>query len=58
MSKIAVELGGGETIPVIDFTGLTANNLALRKATAIRMREAFEDFGFIYLKIIACLKAS
>ena len=50
MSEIAVELGSGEKIPVVDFTGLTAGDLALRKAAAVSMREAFEDFGFIYLK--------
>jgi isopenicillin N synthase-like dioxygenase len=37
-------------IPVIDFTGLTSADLALRKDTAMSMREAFEDFGFIYLQ--------
>jgi len=50
MAKVAVELGSGEKIPVIDFAGLTAADLALRKATATSMLEAFEDFGFIYLK--------
>ena len=50
MSEIAVELGGGENIPVIDFAGFTGGDLTLRKATAMSMREAFEDFGFIYLK--------
>jgi isopenicillin N synthase-like dioxygenase len=50
MSEVAVELGAGERIPVVDFHGLTASDLALRKATATSMREAFEDFGFIYLK--------
>lgn len=49
MSEIAVELGSGEKIPVIDFTGLRQGDLALRKAIAMSMREAFEDFGFIYL---------
>src|SRR5262249_59747915 len=50
MSKVAVELGSGEKIPVVDFTGLKAGDLAVRQATATSMREAFEDFGFIYLK--------
>ena len=50
MSRTAVELGSGEKIPVIDFTGLIAKDLAERKAAAMGMREAFEDFGFIYLK--------
>jgi isopenicillin N synthase-like dioxygenase len=50
MSKLAVELGSGEKIPVIDFAKLTDRDLATRKAAAIGMREAFEDFGFIYLK--------
>jgi isopenicillin N synthase-like dioxygenase len=50
MSEDAVELVFGEKIPVIDFTGLKGADLALRKATAVSMREAFEDFGFIYLK--------
>jgi isopenicillin N synthase-like dioxygenase len=50
MSHVAVELGSGERIPVIDFFGLTLGDLALREATALSMREAFEDFGFIYLK--------
>ena len=50
MSKIAMELGAREKIPVIDFTGLKGDNLPLRKATAKSMREAFEDFGFIYVK--------
>jgi isopenicillin N synthase-like dioxygenase len=49
MSKDAVELGSGEKIPVVDFIGLKSGDLALRKATATSMREAFEDFGFIYL---------
>lgn len=49
MSEVALELGSGEKIPIIDFTGLTAGDLALRKATATSIREAFEDFGFIYL---------
>jgi isopenicillin N synthase-like dioxygenase len=50
MSKAAVELDSGEKIPVIDFAGLTTADLGARKATAISMRNAFEDFGFIYLK--------
>jgi isopenicillin N synthase-like dioxygenase len=50
MSKLAVELGSGEKIPVVDFSSLDGAALALRKATAMSMREAFEDFGFIYLK--------
>src|SRR5215470_14414888 len=50
MSEIDVELGSGEKIPIIDFTGLAAADVALRKAAAKSMREAFEDFGFIYLK--------
>ena len=50
MSKTTVQLGAREKIPVIDFTGLKSADLALRKDTAIRMRGAFEDFGFIYLK--------
>ena len=50
MSEIAGEFGSGEKIPVIDLTGLTAGDVALRKSTAMSMREAFEDFGFIYLK--------
>jgi isopenicillin N synthase-like dioxygenase len=50
MSEISVELGAGEKIPVIDFAGLTGRDPALRKGTAISMREAFEDFGFIYVK--------
>ena len=50
MSKTIVQLGAREKIPVIDFTGLKSADLALRKDTAIRMRGAFEDFGFIYLK--------
>ena len=50
MSDVIVELSTGEKIPAIDFTSLTTGDLALRKATATSMREAFEDFGFIYLK--------
>jgi isopenicillin N synthase-like dioxygenase len=50
MSKLAVELGSGEKIPVVAFSTLDGASLALRKATAMSMREAFEDFGFIYLK--------
>jgi isopenicillin N synthase-like dioxygenase len=50
MLEADVELGSGNKIPVIDFSGLTAADLAERKATAVSMREAFEDFGFIYLK--------
>src|SRR5262249_18090223 len=50
MSEVIVELGSGEKIPVVDFTGLKGGDLAVRKATATSMREAFEDFGFIYLK--------
>jgi isopenicillin N synthase-like dioxygenase len=50
MSKVHVELGSGEKIPVIDFSGLTAADLTVRKVIAVNMREAFEDFGFIYLK--------
>jgi isopenicillin N synthase-like dioxygenase len=50
MPEIAVELGSGEKLPVVDFTGFTGGDSALRKATAMSMREAFEDFGFIYLK--------
>jgi len=50
MSKVAVDLGSGEKIPVIDFAGLTSDDLRLRRATAMSMREAFQDFGFIYLK--------
>jgi isopenicillin N synthase-like dioxygenase len=49
MSEVALELGSGEKIPIIDFTGLTVGDLAHRKNTATDMREAFEDFGFIYL---------
>jgi isopenicillin N synthase-like dioxygenase len=50
MPQVAVELSAGGKIPVVDFTGLTGGDWALRKATAMSMREAFEDFGFIYLK--------
>ena len=50
MSDVAMELGADEKIPVVDVTGLTSADLALRKATAMSMREAFEDFGFIYLQ--------
>jgi isopenicillin N synthase-like dioxygenase len=50
MSKPAVELGSGEKISVVDFSTLAGADLALRKATAMSMREAFEDFGFVYLK--------
>jgi len=50
MSEVTVELSTDEKIPAIDFTGFTCGDLALRKATAMRMREAFEDFGFIYLR--------
>jgi isopenicillin N synthase-like dioxygenase len=50
MSDVAMELGAGEKIPFIDFTGFTSADLALREATAMSMREAFEDFGFIYLQ--------
>ena len=49
MSEVTVELGSGEKIPVVDFTNLKSGDLAVRKATATSMREAFEDFGFIYL---------
>lgn len=49
MSEVTMELGSGEKIPVIDFTGLGAADLRIRKVTATSMREAFEDFGFIYL---------
>ena len=50
MSKITIELGAGERIPVVDFRGLTASDLAVRKATATTVRQAFEDFGFIYVR--------
>lgn len=50
MSEIAIELGAGERIPIVDFYGLRTSDLTLRKATAKGMREAFEDFGFIYVK--------
>jgi isopenicillin N synthase-like dioxygenase len=50
MSKVAMELSSGERIPVIDFAGLAAPDPGTRKATAMSMREAFEDFGFIYVK--------
>ena len=50
MSEVTVELGSGEEIPVVDLTGLQSGDFAVRKATAMSMREAFEDFGFIYLK--------
>ncbi|MGI0016671.1 MAG: isopenicillin N synthase family dioxygenase, partial [Nitrososphaera sp.] len=50
MAEGAVEFGSGEKIPVIDFTGLTDGDVTLRKATAMSMREAFENFGFIYVK--------
>lgn len=50
MSQAAVDLGSGEKIPVVDFTGLIAAELVVRKATATSVRAAFEDFGFIYLK--------
>ena len=50
MSGMPVELGSSEKIPFVDFNGLKSSDLALRKATSISMREAFEDFGFIYLK--------
>src|SRR5262249_60513543 len=49
MSEVTMELGSGEKIPVIDFTGLGTADLRIRKVTATSMREAFEDFGFIYL---------
>jgi isopenicillin N synthase-like dioxygenase len=50
MPEVTAELGSGEKIPVVVFTGLKSGDLAVRKATAMSMREAFEDFGFIYLK--------
>jgi isopenicillin N synthase-like dioxygenase len=50
MSEMAVKLGPGEKIPVIDCAGLTDNDVAVRNVTATSMREAFEDFGFIYLQ--------
>ena len=50
MSKVTVEFGSGEKIPAVDFTEFTCGDIAIRKATAMVMREAFEDFGFIYLK--------
>ena len=50
MSNVTVELGSGDKIPVIDFARLTDGDVAIRKVTAMSMREAFEDFGFIYLK--------
>ena len=50
MPQVAVELSAAGKIPVIDFTGFTAGDLALRKAIAMGMREAFENFGFSYLK--------
>jgi hypothetical protein len=31
MSEVTVELGFGEKIPIIDFTGLTSSDLAARK---------------------------
>ena len=37
-------------IPIVDFNGLTTTDSALRNTTAKSMREAFEDFGFIYVK--------
>jgi hypothetical protein len=38
MSKIAVELGAGERISVIDFTGLRASDLALLTGLSIAFR--------------------
>jgi non-haem dioxygenase in morphine synthesis N-terminal len=51
MSKTAIELGPGTTIPVIDFSGFTScDEVATREATAGSIRQAFEDFGFLYLR--------
>lgn len=41
MSKAAVELDSGEKIPVVDFSGLTDRDAAMRAATAAGMRAAF-----------------
>jgi isopenicillin N synthase-like dioxygenase len=57
MSEVTVELGSGGKIPVVDLTGLQSGDFAVRKATAMSMREAFEDFGFIYLGLQALREA-
>ena len=50
MSQAAVSLGTDTSVPVIDFAGFTNGDAAARAATALGIRRALSDFGFLYLR--------
>jgi isopenicillin N synthase-like dioxygenase len=50
MSQIAVSLGADTSVPVIDFGGFTNGDAAARAATALSIRQALAEFGFLYLR--------
>jgi isopenicillin N synthase-like dioxygenase len=50
VSQAAVTLGAHTSVPVIDFAGYTNGDSAARMATALSLRQALADFGFLYLR--------
>jgi isopenicillin N synthase-like dioxygenase len=50
MPEVATELAAETTIPVIDFAGYLSGEPASKAGTAARIRGAFEEFGFLYLR--------
>jgi isopenicillin N synthase-like dioxygenase len=50
MSQAAVSLGTDTSVPVVDFAGFTNGDAATRAATALGIRQALADFGFLYLR--------
>jgi isopenicillin N synthase-like dioxygenase len=50
MSRAAVKLGAGTSIPLIDFAGYVDGEAANRRATAAAILGALEEFGFFYLR--------
>ena len=50
MAKAAVQLGAGATIPIVDFADYTSGAPVERRAAASAIRQAFEEYGFLYLR--------
>ncbi len=50
MSQAGVQLAAGTTIPVVDFAAFMAGDAAARTQAARGIREAFEEYGFVYLR--------
>jgi isopenicillin N synthase-like dioxygenase len=50
MTEAVKEIGAGTSVPDIDFAGYTTGGPAARSYTAAQIRQAFEEFGFLYLR--------